>query len=89
MNKSWGYKKHDNDWKSAETVYGKLKDINEKGGNLLLNVGSDGNGRIQLEAIAFLQATAELLEEKAVSSAMPEITRVRGVKVQQRARARK
>ena len=35
MNDSWGFKKGDNNWKSAQTVYDHLKDINEKGGNLL------------------------------------------------------
>jgi alpha-L-fucosidase len=80
MNKSWGFKKGDNNWKNAQTVYDKLKDINEKGGNLLLNVGPDGKGQIQPEAIAILQATAELLKEKPISKNMSEITKVPGIK---------
>ena len=80
MNDSWGFKKGDNKWKNAQTVYDKLKDINEKGGNLLLNVGPDGNGQIQPEAIAILQATAELLKEKPISKNIPEVTKVPGVK---------
>ncbi len=62
MNESWGYKKHDHEWKTPQTVYQKLKDINEKGGNLLLNVGPDGDGVVQPEAYEILQETAKLLE---------------------------
>lgn len=80
MNDSWGFKKSDNKWKNAQTIYDKLKDINEKGGNLLLNVGPDGNGQVQPEAIAILKATAELLKEKPISKNMPEVTKVPGIK---------
>lgn len=79
MNESWGYSKHDNNWKKAQTVYDKLKDINEKGGNLLLNVGPDGNGQIQPEAIAILKETAELLEEEPIRKSIPKITKVPGI----------
>ena len=80
MNDSWGFKKSDHKWKNAQTVYDKLKDINEKGGNLLLNVGPDGNGQVQPEAIAILQATAELLKEKSISKNLPVVTKVPGIK---------
>lgn len=81
MNKSWGYKKHDHEWKSAQTVYDHLKNINEKGGSLLLNVGPDGNGEIQPEAIAILKQTAELLEAAPIVKKIPQVTRVPGIKV--------
>lgn len=80
MNKSWGYKKHDHDWKSPKTIYDKLRDINSKGGNLLLNVGPDGNGEIQPEAIDILKKTAQLLEKKPVTKNIPEVTQVPGIK---------
>jgi alpha-L-fucosidase len=79
LNKSWGYKKHDHEWKDAQTVYEKMRDINGKGGNLLLNVGPDGNGEIQPEAIAILMETAELLRAKPIEKPLPEITAVPGV----------
>jgi alpha-L-fucosidase len=79
MNKSWGYKKSDNNWKDAQTIYNKLKDINEKGGNLLLNVGPDGNGVVQPEAYAILKETAELLKKKPIRKDIPTITAVPGV----------
>lgn len=80
MNKSWGYKKHDQDWKSPETVYNKLKDINEKGGVLLLNVGPDGHGVVQNEAWEILEKTAALLKEKPVKKKVPEIKKMPGIK---------
>jgi alpha-L-fucosidase len=46
MNNTWGYKKNDNDWKSAETLVHNLVDCASKGGNYLLNVGPTGEGVI-------------------------------------------
>jgi alpha-L-fucosidase len=80
MNNSWGYKKGDNSWKSPQDIYNKLKDINEKGGNLLLNVGPDGNGEVQKEAYDILLKTAELLKATPIAKNVPEITRVPGIK---------
>jgi alpha-L-fucosidase len=80
MNKSWGYKKSDNNWKSPETVYNKLKDINEKGGALLLNVGPDGNGVVQDEAWEILRKTAELLKKNPIVKKVPKITEVPGIR---------
>ena len=76
MNKSWGYKKGDDNWKDAATVYEKLKDVNEKGGNLLLNVGPDGNGVVQQEAISILLETGKLIEAKPIQKQQPKITAV-------------
>jgi alpha-L-fucosidase len=45
-NDSWGYKKADQNWKSAETLIHNLVDIAAKGGNYLLNVGPDAEGII-------------------------------------------
>ncbi len=80
MNKSWGYKQHDHAWKNAHTIYNKLKDINEKGGNLLLNVGPDANGQVQPEAIAILKETAVLLEKSPITKNVPEIRKLPGIK---------
>lgn len=79
LNKSWGYKKNDNAWKSPETVYNKLKDINEKGGALLLNVGPDGSGVVQDEAWQILRETAKLLKENPVEKKIPVISTVPGI----------
>jgi alpha-L-fucosidase len=46
MNKSWGYKKSDQEWKSTQMLLRNLVDIASKGGNYLLNVGPTAEGMI-------------------------------------------
>ena len=79
MNKSWGYKKHDHEWKDPETVYNKLKDINEKGGSFLLNIGPDGRGVVQPEAYQIMEDTAALLQANPVEKVVPEVKEVPGI----------
>jgi len=62
MNNSWGFKASDTDWKNSQTVYDKLKDINSKGGNLLLNIGPDGNGNVPEESVKILLEVGKMLE---------------------------
>ncbi|MDO5971934.1 alpha-L-fucosidase [Flavivirga aquimarina] len=62
MNDSWGFKIKDKDWKRAEEVYEKLKDIHGKGGNFLLNVGPDGDGKIPKESAKILKEVGEMLK---------------------------
>ncbi|MSR44651.1 MAG: alpha-L-fucosidase, partial [Phycisphaerales bacterium] len=51
MNDTWGWKSSDKNWKSAETMIRMLCDIANKGGNFLLNVGPQPDGRIPAESI--------------------------------------
>ena len=44
MNDTWGFKRNDNNWKSAATIIRNLCDIASKGGNYLLNVGPTSEG---------------------------------------------
>lgn len=46
VNDTWGYKRHDQNWKPASDICFKLVDIVSKGGNYLLNVGPGGDGFI-------------------------------------------
>jgi alpha-L-fucosidase len=46
MNDTWGYKASDTNFKSTRELIRTLVDVSSKGGNLLLNVGPDGLGRI-------------------------------------------
>jgi alpha-L-fucosidase len=62
MNDSWGFKIKDTDWKSPEEVYEKLKDINDKGGNFLLNVGPDGQGEIPKESVDILLEVGKMIQ---------------------------
>lgn len=50
MNDTWGFKKHDHNWKSTETLVRNLIDCASKGGNYLLNVGPTGEGLIPDES---------------------------------------
>jgi alpha-L-fucosidase len=63
MNDSWGFKQGDNHWKPAQEIVDKLHAINSKGGNLLLNVGPDGLGRIPEPCAVILKQVGELLKE--------------------------
>lgn len=46
MNRTWGFKSDDHDWKSTETLIRNIIDIASKGGNYLLNVGPTAEGLI-------------------------------------------
>ena len=46
INDTWGYKTHDTNFKSTETLLRNLIDIASKGGNYLLNVGPTAEGVI-------------------------------------------
>ena len=61
-NNSWGYKSYDDDWKSPIEILYWLVANASKGGNLLLNVGPDGNGVIPPEAVASLHAVGDWLK---------------------------
>ncbi len=50
MNDTWGFSKHDHNWKSAETLITNVIDCASKGGNYLLNVGPTGEGEIPIES---------------------------------------
>lgn len=62
LNDTWGFKISDHNWKSPETVYEKLREINENGGNFLLNIGPDGNGRVPPKSKEILLRVGEMLK---------------------------
>jgi alpha-L-fucosidase len=51
MNRTWGYKSYDHEWKSSKDLIQKLCDIASKGGNFLLNVGPTAEGLIPQASI--------------------------------------
>lgn len=55
LNNSWGYNRRDTHWKSPRQVISALVNVVSKGGNLLLNVGPDGRGRIPEASLATLR----------------------------------
>jgi alpha-L-fucosidase len=55
MNKTWGYRSDDPDWKPAEDLLRKLVDIAAKGGNFLLNIGPQADGAFSQESVERLR----------------------------------
>lgn len=66
-NDSWGYIKHDMNFKTPETIIQLLADVASKGGNLMLNVGPDGLGNIPKYSIKFLKETGKWLQKNGES----------------------
>ncbi len=63
MNKTWGYKGYDDQWKSTGMLLEHLIDIASKGGNYLLNVGPTGAGLIPEESVVRLKEIGEWMGE--------------------------
>ncbi len=54
MNDNWGYVYNDHNYKEAKTIIRKLVECVSKGGNMILNVGPNGNGEFPKESIKIL-----------------------------------
>jgi len=63
LNDTWGYKAHDQNWKSAKEIRRIREHLNRLGANYLLNVGPDGLGRIPAKSAEILREAAS--EKKA------------------------
>lgn len=61
-NDSWGYIKHDMNFKTSTEIIRLLAEAAAKGGNLMLNVGPDGEGNIPLYTVKFLRETGVWLK---------------------------
>jgi len=55
INDSWGFRKQDTDFKSAQTILCMLADCMSKGGNLLLDIGPRADGTIPQEEVDILK----------------------------------
>ncbi len=55
LNKTWGFKYFDTDYKSPETVLETKKRLNTQGVNYLLNIGPDYLGRLPAPAVEILR----------------------------------
>jgi len=62
LNKTWGFKKDDTDWKTPAELTFKLVDIVSKGGNYLLNVGPMATGVIPQASQDNLRAVGKWLK---------------------------
>ena len=61
MNDTWGFKKNDHNWKSADQLIYNLIDVTAKGGNYLLNVGPTSDGLIPAPSIERLKEMGKWL----------------------------
>ncbi|MBI5395748.1 MAG: alpha-L-fucosidase, partial [Verrucomicrobia bacterium] len=59
INDSWGYKRDDNKWKSAQQLIHSLVDVASKGGNYVVVVGPTGEGVIPVPVVERLKAVGE------------------------------
>jgi alpha-L-fucosidase len=62
INDTWGYKVHDDHFKSNQTLIRNLIDIASKGGNYLLNVGPTARGVIPPPEVERLEAIGKWLD---------------------------
>ncbi|NWJ49825.1 MAG: alpha-L-fucosidase [Bacteroidetes bacterium] len=62
LNDTWGFKKNDTKWKSAEDLTRLLFDIASKGGNYLLNVGPTPDGLIPDASVKILAQVGEWMK---------------------------
>ncbi len=66
-NDSWGYIQHDLNFKTPEAIIQLLAQVASRGGNLLLNVRPDGNGRIPAYSVHYLRETGKWLKANGAS----------------------
>lgn len=66
-NDSWGYIKHDMNFKTPDEIIRLLANVASKGGNLMLNVGPDGEGNIPEYSAKFLRETGKWLQKNGES----------------------
>ena len=63
INNTYGYNKHDTDWKSHTEIIRMLVDIASNGGNYLLNIGPKADGSIPVESVRVLQEVGKWMDK--------------------------
>jgi alpha-L-fucosidase len=61
-NDSWGYIRHDMNFKSSKEIIQLLAKVASRGGNLMLNIGPDGEGNIPYYSVKYLKETGRWLQ---------------------------
>ena len=67
MNNHWGFHRYDYDFKPASMIIHKLVECVSKGGNLLLNVGPDPEGRIPQQSVDILNEVGRWMDRNGSS----------------------
>jgi alpha-L-fucosidase len=62
MNDTWGFRKDDHNWKSAQVLIRQLATTSSRGGNYLLNVGPTSEGVIPPESVERLGQVGKWME---------------------------
>ena len=62
-NDSWGYIKYDMNFKTSDEIIRLLVEVAAKGGNLMLNIGPDGEGNIPPYSFKFLKDVGKWLSK--------------------------
>lgn len=63
LNDTWGYNRHDENWKSPEEIIRLLVKINSRGGNYLLNIGPKADGTVPAASLDILDAVGGFVRE--------------------------
>lgn len=63
MNRTWGYRTGDHEWKSTEVLVRNAIDIASKGGNFLLNIGPKPDGTFPEESIIRLKEVGNWMKK--------------------------
>ncbi|WP_316823850.1 alpha-L-fucosidase [Pedobacter miscanthi] len=63
MNRTWGYRTGDHEWKSTEELLRNTIDIASKGGNFLLNVGPKPDGTFPKESVDRLKEMGKWMKK--------------------------
>jgi alpha-L-fucosidase len=67
LNNSWGYNRRDDAWKTPKQVVSALVNVVSKGGNLLLNIGPDGSGRVPDASVRVLEEVGRWMRANGAS----------------------
>ena len=67
MNNNWGYCPTDHNYKPAALLIKKLVECVSKGGNMILNVGPDGDGKIPAESLEILAGIGAWMDKNSES----------------------
>ena len=67
MNNNWGYCPQDHNFKPAPLLIKKLVECVSKGGNMILNVGPDGDGKIPAESLEILAGIGAWMDKNSES----------------------
>ena len=62
MNHCWGFKRADENWRSADTLLQSVIDLAAKGVNYLLNIGPDAEGRVPAASVERLHSIGTWLK---------------------------